>query len=130
LGYGFNAFWAGFQGASASVQLSTGWYMGHSHNGYLDLTIDLGLLGLATFVTGYLVLCRRTLQIVRRVPGPETYWLCAFMCFRVLYNVDDAGILNVNDMYWVLYAATAVNIATSMRERFLPKTPAFLHGLY
>ena len=130
LGYGFNAFWAGMQGESNSVILSVGSYVGHSHNGFLDLTLDLGLLGLVTFITGYLVLSRRALQIVRRVPGPASYWLCAFLCLRVLYNLDDAAILKQDDIFWVLYASTAVNISTFMRERFLSKAPVFQHGLH
>ena len=128
LGYGFNAFWAGLQGGSSSLLLSVGWYMGHSHNGFLDLTLDLGLLGLATFAVGYLVLSKRALQIVRRVPGPASYWLCAFMCLMVLYNLDDGAILKQNDIFWVLYTSTAVNISKFMRERFISKAPVFQHG--
>jgi O-antigen ligase len=129
LGYGFNAFWAGMQGKSYSVQLSVGSYMGHSHCGFLDLTLDLGLLGLVTFFTGYLVLSRRALQILRRVPGSASYWLCAFLCLRVLYNLDDAAILSQHDIFWVLYASTAVNISTFMRERFLSNGPVLRHDL-
>jgi O-antigen ligase len=127
LGYGFNAFWAGMQGASASVQLTTGWQMGHSHNGFLDLALDLGVIGVATFVTGYLVLCKRAFQIVRRVPGTASYWLCAFLCLRVLYNLDDAVILRQDEIFWVLYAATAVNIATAMRRRVFSEVSVIHH---
>ncbi|MGD0126627.1 MAG: O-antigen ligase family protein [Terriglobia bacterium] len=129
LGYGFNAFWAGMQGKSYSVQLSVGSYMGHSHCGFLDLTLDLGLLGLATFFAGYLVLSGRALQLVRRVPGPASYWLCAFLCLRVFYNLDDAALLRQDDIFWVLYASTAVNISTFMRERFLSNVPVLRHRL-
>ena len=103
LGYGFNAFWAGMQGGSSSFLVSVGWYVKHSHNGFLDLSLDLGLLGLATFVAGYLALSKRALQFVRRAPGPASYWLCAFMCLMVLYNLDDGAILMQNEIFWVLY---------------------------
>jgi O-antigen ligase len=129
LGYGFNAFWAGMQGGSYSVLLSVGWYVKHSHNGFLDLSLDLGLLGLATFVTGYLVLSKRALQIVRRAPGPAAYWFCAFLCLMLLYNLDESSILMQNNIFWILYTSTALNITACVRERFLSKLPALHHEL-
>jgi O-antigen ligase len=127
LGYGFNAFWAGMQGGSYSVLLSVGWYVRHSHNGFLDLSLDLGLLGLATFAAGYVVLSKRALQIVRRVPGPAAYWFCAFLCLMLLYNLDESSILMQNNIFWILYTSTAVNISTAMRERFSSRKPVFQH---
>lgn len=123
LGYGFNAFWAGMQGGSSSVLLSVGWYVKHSHNGFLDLSLDLGLLGLATFVAGYLVLSKRALQIVRRTPGPASYWFCAFLYLMFLYNLDESSILMQNNIFWILYTAVAVNISTCVREQFSSRVP-------
>jgi len=128
LGYGFNTFWAGMQGGSSSLLISVGWYPKHSHNAFIDLTLDLGFLGLATFVAGYLVFSKRALQIVRRVPGPASYWLCAFLCLMVFYNLTDGAIMKQNEIFWVLYTCTAVNISTFMRERSLSKAPVFQHG--
>ena len=127
LGFGFNAFWSGMQGASYSVQLMMGWHMLRAHSGFLDLCLDLGVLGLATFVAGYLVLSKRALQILRRVPGPESYWLCAFLCLMVLYNLDDGEVLKQNDIFWVLYTSTAVNIATRLRERLSSRGQVIHH---
>jgi len=126
LGYGFNTFWGvGMQGGSSPVLLSVGWYVKHAHNGFLDLSLDLGLLGLATFVTGYLVLYKRALQIVRRVPGPASYWFCAFLCLMLLYNLDESSILVQNNIFWILYTSTAVNISACVGERLLSKVPVF-----
>jgi exopolysaccharide production protein ExoQ len=121
LGYGFNAFWEGMQGASYSVITSVGWYVRHAHNGFIDLSLDLGMLGLATFVAGYLVLSKRALQIIRRVPCPASYWFCAFLCFMLLYNLDESSILVQNNIFWIVYTSTAVNISTYVRERRLSK---------
>jgi O-antigen ligase len=128
LGYGFNTFWAGMQGGSASLLISVGWYPKHSHNAFIDLTLDLGFLGLATFVAGYVVFSKRALQIVRRVPVPAAYWLCAFLCLMIFYNLTDGAILKQNEIFWVLYTSTAVNISTSLGELFLSNQPAFHLG--
>jgi len=87
-------------------------------------------LGVATFVLGYLVLSKKALQIIRRAPGPASYWLGTFLCLMLLYNLDESSILRRNNIFWVLYASMAVNISTFMRERFLSKAPVFQHGLH
>jgi O-antigen ligase len=116
------------QGGSSSILLSVGWYVKFSHNGFLDLSLDLGLLGLATFVTGYLFLSKRALQLVRKVPGPISYWFCAFLCLMVIYNLDESSILMQNNIFWVLYVSTAVNLSICLREPFLSKVPVLDYG--
>ena len=54
LGYGFNAFWQGMKGESGYVLTAVGWAPKYAHNGFLDLVLDLGLLGLLVFAIGYL----------------------------------------------------------------------------
>ena len=110
LGYGFNAFWQGMTGESASVLLTVRWPALHSHNGFLDLTLDLGLLGLATFAIGYLALARRALDLVRRVRGPVPAWLCTYLAFMFFYNFSESSILVANNICWVMYTASAVSL--------------------
>ena len=57
LGYGYKGFWQPWQGASnpaAWITTRAGWVAPHSHNGFLDLTIDLGLIGLLLFISSFL----------------------------------------------------------------------------
>ena len=50
LGYGFSAFWESMRGESESVRDAVGWAPGYSHDGYLDVMLQLGVAGLVTFV--------------------------------------------------------------------------------
>ncbi len=111
LGYGFNAFWQGMKGESASVLLAVRWPALHSHNGFLDLSLDLGLLGLITFAIGYFSLWRRAIELAKKVEGPAPVWLCTYLAFMFFYNLTESSILVENNICWVLYAATAVSIA-------------------
>lgn len=110
LGYGFNAFWQGMTGDSALVLMSVRWPVLHAHNGFLDLMLDLGLLGLVTFVVGYIALWWRATALVRREGGPVPVWLCSYLLFMFLYNLSESAILVQNDLFWVLYTATAVSL--------------------
>lgn len=50
LGYGYSAFWQGMAGESANTILVTGWAENQAQCGYLDVMLQLGLLGLVPLV--------------------------------------------------------------------------------
>ena len=110
LGYGFNGFWQGMAGESASVLMAVRWPVLHAHNGFLDLLLDLGLLGLGTFAVGYIALWWRAVELVRKVGGPVPVWLCSYLVFMFVYNLSESAILVQNDIFWVVYTATAVSL--------------------
>lgn len=47
-GYGFEGFWGPMHTASVSIAL--GWVVPHAHNGYIEMLLDLGIVGLVLFV--------------------------------------------------------------------------------
>jgi len=51
LGYGFGAFWTAEH--TADVSLALGWAVPHAHNGYLEIVLELGVVGLSLFVTTF-----------------------------------------------------------------------------
>jgi O-antigen ligase len=110
LGYGYSAFWLGPSGESGWVQLAISYPANHGQNGFFDLMLDLGALGLATFAVGYLVLWRRALGFLSRVPGPVPGWLCTYLVFMLLYNLTESSLMTQHDVYWVLYTSTAVSL--------------------
>ena len=114
LGYGFSAFWQGAKGESGSLLLKVGWppVVRSGHNGFVDLTLDLGALGLATFAVGYLVVWRRALGFLSRVPGPLPVWLCTYLVFMLLYNLTESSLLS-HTIYWLLYTSTAVSLSSA-----------------
>lgn len=125
LGYGFNAFWRGMQGESASILTAVQWMPLHSHNAFLDLWLDLGLLGLGTFVLSYFHLCRSAFRYLRSSPGSEPVWLCAFLLLMLLGNMTDGAILTANNIFWVLYTATAVNLSFDAPAKDLTSEAAY-----
>ncbi|HEX4203113.1 MAG TPA: O-antigen ligase family protein [Ktedonobacteraceae bacterium] len=50
LGYGFGAFWSGMNGESMQTILVTGWMEGQAQSGYLDVLLQLGLIGFCPLV--------------------------------------------------------------------------------
>jgi O-antigen ligase len=110
LGYGFNTFWMGMRGESASVMLQVDWFPKHSHNGFLDLVLDLGVVGLVTFLAGYLSLWSKALRLISRAAGPNPAWVCTYLCFMFIYNLTESSILVQNNLFWILYVSTAATL--------------------
>jgi O-antigen ligase len=120
LGYGFNAFWKG-EGASSAVFQQVNWYVKGGHNGFLDVTLDVGILGLSVLLAGYVVLWRRALRLVRRTTGVVPIWLCTYLAFMLVYNLTEGAILVQNNIFWILYTSTAVCLSL-----YAPARPAQL----
>ena len=116
LGHGYAGFWLGAEGPSLRVWQEAGWEAPNSHNGYLDLWLDLGWAGVALFAAGFVVALSRSVALVRRVPRVEALWPLAYLTFVPLYNVSESALLRQNSIFWVLFVAAAVTAAARTRS--------------
>ncbi|HEY9621769.1 MAG TPA: O-antigen ligase [Crinalium sp.] len=106
LGYGFGGFWQGWDGPSAYVWKVEPWYPEHAHNGFLNLWLNLGLIGLLVFAAGYLVALGRGAKLVSLTRTPEYLFPIAYLMFLVLYNLSESVLLLQNTIFWILYVTT------------------------
>ena len=105
LGYGYNAFWQEWSGPSASVLSAVGWETPHSHNGVLDLWLDLGAVGIVVFVLGLAAATRAAVARAKHTSGSADLLPLAFLAFLVLINLSEAIVLKQHNVFWVLYVA-------------------------
>jgi len=111
LGYGYASFWLGMGGqASADLWSILGWPVPHSHNGFLDLLEELGVVGLGLFLAGLIVSFRRGLLWIRTQRETIALWPLAYISFMLLFNLTESSILRQDNLFWVLYIATSVFI--------------------
>ncbi|MBA2712272.1 MAG: O-antigen ligase family protein [Rubrobacteraceae bacterium] len=111
LGYGYNAFWLGWEGPSAQVWLATGTTFVGAQSGILDLWLELGLIGLVVFVTQASRSFLRSMTWARFTNTAEGLWPLAFLTFFLLYNASETLILEQNNLYWILYVATVLSVS-------------------
>lgn len=116
LGYGYNAFWLGWQGPSAQVWLATGMTFVGAQSGILDLWLELGLIGVVVFVTQASRAFLRSMTWARFTNTAEGLWPLAFLTFFLLYNASETLILEQNNLYWILYVATTLSISIRPRR--------------
>lgn len=126
LGYGYSGFWLGLEGKSAYVWYAIHWTAPHSHNGFLDLWVELGLLGLLVYVISFLICCYRAVTLARATKTSHGLWSLMFLTLAFLSNFSESTILKQNHIFWVLYVAVALSTAIEMQK---PKTIAIAQKL-
>jgi O-antigen ligase len=99
LGVGFEAFWLGWR---RDLLWEKWWWGPHqAHNGYLEIYLNLGLIGLLFHVLLILVVISRLLTAVRR---DGTAILQLTLLFVVLlHNVTEASFVGVAFLWTIFY---------------------------
>jgi exopolysaccharide production protein ExoQ len=109
LGYGYMSFW---NVAPEADRISSvlHWKVPHAHNGFIDLTLQLGLAGLTLFLLVYAVAVRRAITFAYSDPGKEAMWPLAYLAFVVLYQVTESTIFVGNTILWMVYVSTVCTV--------------------
>ncbi|BAY20656.1 O-antigen polymerase [Calothrix sp. NIES-2100] len=110
LGYGFSGFWQGLDGESASVWYASHWTPPNSHNGFLDLWLDLGLLGVIIFLIGFLILLFKCLKYIRITNTADGFWPAICLFYLIMINLTETSLLLQNSLFWILYVAAEVSM--------------------
>lgn len=125
IGYGYQAFWINLEGPALVIWDAVGWHAPTAHDGYLDLTLSLGLVGLTAFVASYLIALFRSLARVRGPDREGAYWRIMFLVLFGIFNFSESHILEQNDIFWILYVAVVTSLwrhapISERRHRFVP----------
>ena len=111
LGYGYGAFWQGFEGPSGEVWRESGIRLTHSHNGVLELMLDLGAWGVLIMLVSLIVYFQGSV-LVARSADPARYWPLVFLLFIIAYNLTETTLLRQHSIYWTLYVALGCSLPT------------------
>lgn len=122
LGHGYSAFWMGSLGPSKLIVADVGWEAPHAHNGYLDVCLDLGLLGLSIFLISMFGGIRSALKECQ----PRltvTLWPILIVSMTLIYNLTETSLLKVNGLFWVLYVSALVRAGRAAGEAHDARKP-------
>ncbi|MEC4893383.1 MAG: O-antigen ligase [Oscillatoria sp. PMC 1051.18] len=111
LGYGYMGFWHGIYGQSAYVGkvYGTTYIPPHSHNGFLELALAFGFVGVLFFVLSFISIARRGILSARLTKAKEGLWPLMYLSFLILYNQTESTLVEHNSIFWVLYVSLALS---------------------
>jgi O-antigen ligase len=110
-GYGYNGFWLGYAGPSLAIWRVLTWKPFYAHNGVLELWLDLGLIGVALFVVGYITALKNAVHHLRTSASPAAIWPLLVFVFLAFTNLTESSLLGTNDIAWMLYVAAIVTVS-------------------
>jgi exopolysaccharide production protein ExoQ len=118
LGHGFNAFWLGDEGPSGEIRQIAGWDVPGAHNGFLEIWLDLGLLGLALFLLGFVRHTWKSVKYFFEEDRWEGSWAILFLIFLFSVNLAQSALLSPNYIFWILYVTISYRICLVTGKRF------------
>ena len=104
LGHGYGGFWLGFKGPSAELIKLIDWEGApNSHNGFLDLGLQLGLIGLGLFLVVTILNFYQAAVRISKTKSKEELWPLLMLTLLVIYNCMESSLPQRNGFFWVLY---------------------------
>ncbi|MGC8550179.1 MAG: O-antigen ligase family protein [Acidobacteriaceae bacterium] len=123
LGWGYEAFWRGWTGPSFQVSAAVHFLVFHAHNGYLDVWLQTGLVGLVLFVAAYGQACLRVWRRVERGQMAELLWPLCLLLIVGLYGLDENTVLVPNGIFWMLFVMATVSLRGAWVRASMPAMP-------
>jgi exopolysaccharide production protein ExoQ len=128
LGYGRAAFWRpdSTQAAEVGAIAVKGFVPSHAHNGFLDVALELGLIGLSVFLLGFIPSFGMALRRAYKASEPEDLWPFAFFCLMVLSNLTETVLITRTSPYWVMYMVMFLSLRIWPRRSGQAQAPPAL----
>jgi len=116
LGYGYSAFWQGLSGESANTILVTGWAENQAQSGYLDVMLQLGLLGLVPLVWMLVRGLKQAARAINPLNTAPVQMATVLLVVLIVVNVGETGFLVPMHLLW-FYALLTLLILNGSRKR-------------
>jgi exopolysaccharide production protein ExoQ len=117
LGYGVQGFWQSWRGEAnpAGHILNAGGFVPpNGHNGFLDLAMELGWLGLIIFACSFALNLFRAITLWKRSNLIEATFPLTALLFAVMANISESQLF-IAYYVWFLYVLVAVKLNSSIR---------------
>ncbi|HYH20774.1 MAG TPA: O-antigen ligase family protein [Azospirillum sp.] len=117
LGFGFGAFWYGPYAPGSYFVMN--WGINSAHNGWLELMLDLGVLGLVLvgLLMGQIVV--QGFFTMRYSPRPmEPAWALAIACTLLTISISESVFLGRHSLTWVVLVIAAIRLVLHRRALY------------
>jgi O-antigen ligase len=125
LGYGLSGFWQPWRGADdpggGIIVAKTQFRPSHSHNGFLDLGLELGWLGVALFVCSFINNVAKGVVYLSKARLPESGLPLLLLTYNLMTNLTETGLVGITSI-WFWYVVTTVRLTLDTAGNSYGKT--------
>jgi len=127
LGYGYGIFWLGDRAPGALFWYWSKQFELHAHDGYLQLILDAGFVGLALFGVSLVMLIIRSAQLGGSGATSLNRFVSMLISYILIINISDTSFWDGNSLITGLYvwAVVRINLET---WRYSVLTPVFIEA--
>lgn len=122
-GFGYGVLWdhrQPFEPASW-IAHDAGFSAGHAHNGWLEVWLGLGFVGLSIWTVAYL---GNFVRVARAAyTTSKAYAIVPFFLVFSVSSLTEVSILDYQDIEWMIYVAFAASLALTPRQDAEAVTP-------
>ena len=112
-GYGISGFWQPWRGADNPgadiIVAKTQFQPEHSHNGFLDIGLELGWFGLGLFALSFFNNVAKSVVYLSRTRLPEAGLPLLLLTYTLMTNFTETGLLGATSI-WFWYVVTTVRL--------------------
>ncbi|GGG92960.1 hypothetical protein GCM10011586_04580 [Silvibacterium dinghuense] len=129
LGWGYAGFWKGLEGEAFRVVAAVRFIVYHAHNGFLEIGLELGAVGLAIFLCSYARAWRILWLRMREARDRHLIWFLLLLLLIGLYDLDENTLLIYNGLFWVVYVSVLCNLEFLRHEDRLAAELSLQHAV-
>lgn len=107
LGYGWQAFWGGWNSPAHEIWISNSWFPPTAHNAPLEILVNIGIVGLVLWAVMLARGLWRSIHYLRDRSGMVGLFPIAMFSYAVLYSVTEAGLVH-RGIDWMLFVVALV----------------------
>ena len=118
LGYGHGAFWTG-QGEATNTYLAANWTVSYAHNGFLDVLLQIGFVGLAAVCFVFIKAVKDTALVISTKVSGYAFWCLSILVMTFMFNLDEGTFISEERIYWLLFLVVSIGMhgPNRLRER-------------
>ncbi|WP_037080044.1 O-antigen ligase family protein [Rhizobium sp. CCGE 510] len=108
LGYGYQAFWTVANPEATHMWLKLGWPAPHAHNGYRDILLSFGIMGMIPFVLMVPYAIRQGGFLQCHDPQYGWLWLNVLTIMILVMNLTESIFFVQNDAIFILFTTAII----------------------
>lgn len=129
LGFGRSGFWASANLGRIAAAFGGNYVPPHAHNGYIEIALDIGIVGFVIFLASLLLTFAKALRQGYRVRHTEDLFPLGFMLLFTINNYTESLTIYNYNLFWPIYIAVAFNAGQKIYSS-LSESQFFLSGKY